>query len=225
MDMPLVFGLLVVFNAVFLAWQFFEQQNHGQGTIIVVEEQEGKSLQLLVERADLVRVENTMTTESSDTTHAKAQEDLACYRVGPILDSDMLRQVRAIFEKSGFDIKVTTASGKSDKYWVYIPPLASSEKSQAVLAELQKHDVDGAMVTDAQLANAISLGTVNSSEKAEAIKSKLMALGYRAESKTTTTSRDEQWLLLNNVGTVGTAQIDRILVGSPQIRRERTSCR
>jgi hypothetical protein len=52
-----------------------------------------------------------------------------------------------------------------------------------------------------------------------------MALGYRAESKTTSTSRDEQWLLLNNVGTVGTAQIDRILVGSPQIRRERTSCR
>ena len=71
------------------------------------------------------------------------------------------------------------------------------------------------------MANAISLG---SSDKAEVLKSKLMALGYRAESKTTTTSRDEQWLLLKNVGTVGTAQIDRILVGSPQIRREKTSC-
>jgi cell division septation protein DedD len=225
MDMPLVFGLLVVFNAVFLAWQFFEQQNHGQGTIVVVEEQEGKSLQLLTERTDLVRVENTTTAESSGTTNVKSQEDLACYRVGPILDNDMLKQVRAIFEKSGFDIKVTTTNGSNDKYWVYIPPLATSEKAQAVLAELQKHDVDGAVVTDAQLANAISLGTVNSSDKADAIKSKLMALGYRAESKTTSTSRDEQWLLLNNVGTVGTAQIDRILVGSPQIRRERTSCR
>ena len=223
--MPLVFGLLVVFNAVFLAWQFFEQQNHGQGTIVIVEEQEGKSLQLLAERADLVRVENTMTSESSNTTHTKSQEELVCYRVGPILDNDMLKQVRAIFEKSGFDIKVTTTNGSNDKYWVYIPPLATSEKAQAVLAELQKHDVDGAVVTDAQLANAISLGTVNSSDKADAIKSKLMALGYRAESKTTSTSRDEQWLLLNNVGTVGTAQIDRILVGSPQIRRERTSCR
>lgn len=223
--MPLVFGLLVVFNAVFLAWQFFEQQNHGQGTIVVVEEQEGKSLQLLTERPDLVRVENTTTTESSSTMNVKSQDDLACYRVGPILDSDMLRQVRAIFEKSGFDVKVTTTNGSNDKYWVFIPPLATSEKAQAVLAELQKYDVDGAVVTDAQLANAISLGTVNSSDKAEAIKSKMMALGYRVESKITTSSHEEQWLLLNNVGTVGTAQMDRILVGSPQIRREKTSCR
>ena len=103
--MPLVFGLLVVFNAVFLAWQFFEQQNRGQGIVVVVEEQEGKPLQLLSERTDLVATDTPEATNQNTPT-VKMRDDLACYRGGPILDQDMLKQVRAIFEKSGFDVKV-----------------------------------------------------------------------------------------------------------------------
>jgi cell division septation protein DedD len=223
MDMPLVFGLLVVFNAVFLAWQFFEQQNRGQGIVVVVEEQEGKTLQLLSERSDLVATEKTVTTEQN-TPFVKVRDDLACYRVGPILDQDMLKQIRAIFEKSGFDVKVTSMNSTSAKYLIYIPPLATAEKAQLVLAELQKNGVDGTVVTDTQLANAISLGTVTSLDKAEALKSRLMALGYRAESQATFASHDQQWLVLNNVGSVAKTQIDRIITGSPQIRRETASC-
>jgi cell division septation protein DedD len=223
MDMPLVFGLLVVFNAVFLAWQFFEQQNRGQGIVVVVEEQEGKPLQLLSERTDLVATDTPETT-NQNTPMVKMRDDLACYRVGPILDRDMLRQVRAIFEKSGFDVKVVSMNSSSAKYLVYIPPLASAEKAQLVLAELQKSGVDGNVVTETQLANAISLGTVSSLDKAEALKSRLGALGYRVESQSTFSAHDEQWLLLTNVGSVAKTQIDRIITGSPQIRRETASC-
>ena len=109
-------------------------------------------------------------------------------------------------------------------YLVYIPPLASAEKAQSVLAELQKSGVDGSVVTDTQLANAISLGTVSSLDKAEALKSSLGALGYRVESQSTFSAHDEQWLLLTNVGSVAKTQIDRIITGSPQIRRETASC-
>lgn len=223
--MPLVFGLLVVFNAVFLAWQFFEQQNHGQGTIAVVVEQEGKTLQLLAERTDLVVIDKATPNTSNGIASVKTNDDMACYRIGPILDSDMLKQVRAIFEKSGFDIKVSSVSGSSDKYWLYIPPLSTADKAQSVLADLQKSGVDGAVVTDAQYANAISLGTVSSLDKVESMKSRLVSLGYRAEYKSTSTARDEQWILIKDVGTVGKSQIDRILVGSPQIRSEITPCR
>ena len=111
-----------------------------------------------------------------------------------------------------------------DRYLVYIPPLASAEKAQSVLAELQKSGVDGSVVTDTQLANAISLGTVSSLDKAEALKSSLGALGYRVESQSTFSAHDEQWLLLTNVGSVAKTQIDRIITGSPQIRRETASC-
>jgi len=221
--MPLVFGLLVVFNAVFLAWQFFEQQNRGQGIVVVVEEQEGKPLQLLSERTDLVATDTPETT-NQNTPMVKMRDDLACYRVGPILDRDMLRQVRAIFEKSGFDVKVVSMNSSSAKYLVYIPPLASAEKAQLVLAELQKSGVDGNVVTETQLANAISLGTVSSLDKAEALKSRLGALGYRVESQSTFSAHDEQWLLLTHVGSVAKTQIDRIITGSPQIRRETASC-
>ena len=221
--MPLVFGLLVVFNAVFLAWQFFEQQNRGQGIVVVVEEQEGKLLQLLSERTDLVATDTPEATNQNTPT-VKMRDDLACYRVGPILDQDMLKQVRAIFEKSGFDVKVLLMNSSSAKYLVYIPPLASAEKAQSVLAELQKSGVDGSVVTDTQLANAISLCTVSSLDKAEALKSRLGALGYRVESQSTFSAHDEQWLLLTNVGSVAKTQIDRIITGSPQIRRETASC-
>ncbi len=223
--MPLVFGLLVVFNAVFLAWQFFEQQNHNQGIVVVVAEQEGKTLQLLAERTDLVAMDKEKPISSNTIARVKVNDDLSCYRIGPILDGDMLRQVRAIFEKSGFDIKVSSVSGISDKYWLYIPPLSTVAKAQSVLADLQKSGIDGAVVTDAPYANAISLGTVSSPDKVDATKNRLLALGYRVESKATSTSRDEQWILIKDVGAVGKSQIDRILVGSPQIKRDAIPCR
>jgi hypothetical protein len=144
--------------------------------------------------------------------------------VGPFLESSLVKQVRKTFEKSGFDVKVVTINNESSKYWVYIPPLNSAEKAQLVVAELQKGGVDGTIVTDPQFANAISLGNVPNLEAAEALKTRLMDLGFRAESKGMSSSRDEQWLLLLSIGNVAKTQVDRILVGSPKIRRENAPC-
>ncbi len=223
--MPLVFGLLVVFNAVFLAWQFFEQQNRAQNSIVVVEEQQGKRIQLLAERADLLATLNPSAETSDESVFPQMKEDqTSCYRVGPFIDSGLVKQVRKTFEKSGFDVKVVTINSESSRYWVYIPPLNSAEKAQVVLAELQKGGVDGSVVTDPQFANAISLGNVASLDAAEALKTRLMDLGFRAESKSISSTRDEQWLLLLNIGNVAKTQVDRILVGSPKIRREAAPC-
>ena len=224
--MPLVFGLLVVFNAVFLAWQFFEQQNRAQSPILVIADQQEPRLQLVSERSDLVAAVATADKieDASSPVKAMTENTSDCYRIGPINSGSMLKQVKAAFEKSGFDVKVQTTSGHSINHWVYIPPLSSVDKAQLVLAELQKAGISAALVTDTALANAISLGNFSSAESADALRGRLMDLGYRAETKVTQSTHDEKWLLLLNAGDVAKVQADRILAGSPSIKRETTSC-
>ncbi len=225
--MPLVFGLLVVLNAVFLAWQFFEQQNRGQSAIVVVEKQEGKNLDLLSERPDIVQ--NAKEVESVgivDEKRAKStKDDRACYRIGPLLDDDMARQIKSIFEKGGFDVSLSANSSGGSKYWLYIPPLATSDRATVIARELQKQGVDASVVTEAQMANAISLGTVGDYDQAQALKTRVGELGYRADMKTTLVTRKEQWLLVRNVYAAGEKQIERILAGSSQLEREKVDCR
>ncbi|HQV79704.1 MAG: hypothetical protein KBF23_02205 [Agitococcus sp.] len=225
--MPLVFGLLVVLNAVFLAWQFFEQQNHGQNAIAVVEKQEGKTLDLLSERPDIVQ--NAKEVESvgivDENKRAKAVDDRACYRIGPLLDNDMARQIKATFEKGGFDVSLSASSSGGSKYWLYIPSLATSDRATVIARELQKQGIDASVVTEAQMANAISLGTVADYDQAQALKARVAELGYRADMKTTLVTRKEQWLLVKNVYAAGEKQIERILVGSSQLERQKVDCR
>ena len=226
--MPLVFGLLVVLNAVFLAWQFFEQQNRGQNTIEIVDKQEGKAIQLLSERPDVIQsakeVESTGIVDDSQSAKIAMRDQAACYRVGPLLDDDMARQLKATFEKGGFDVTLSSNSTGGSKYWLYIPPVASNDRAESIAQELQKQGIDASVVTESQMANAISLGTVSDYDQADAIKQRVAALGYRADMKTTFATRKEQWLILNNVYAAGKTQIDRMLSGSPQLQREKTNC-
>ena len=80
------------------------------------------------------------------------------------------------------------------------------------------------MITESSLANGISLGTVGDFDQAESIKAQVAALGYRADSKTTLATRQEQWLIVSNVYSAGKTQIDRLLAGSPQLHKEKTAC-
>lgn len=226
--MPLVFGLLVVLNAVFLAWQFFEQQNRGQNTIVIVEQQEGKAIQLLAERPDLTQggeeVEASGIVDEAGQSKIKLKDTAACYRIGPLLDPDMARQVRAVFEKGGFDVAVTSASSGSSKYLLYIPPVSSAEKAESIAKDLQKQGINALVITESSMANGISLGTVGDYDEAESIKAQVAALGYRVDTKTTLANRQEQWLIVSNVYSAGKTQIDRLLAGSPQLHREKVDC-
>ena len=226
--MPLVFGLLVVLNAVFLAWQFFEQQNRGHNTVNIVDKQEGKKIDLLAERPDIAQnakeVENVgIVDDSKQTTSSK--DDRSCYRIGPLLDPDMARQIKATFEKGGFDVALSSSNSGGSKYLLYIPPVATIEKAESIAKELQKQGIDSSVVTESQMANAISLGTVADYDQAKAIKARVAELGYRADMKTTLVSRKEQWLLVNNVYSAGKTQIDRILAGSSGLDKEKVNCR
>lgn len=224
--MPLVFGLLVVLNAVFLAWQFFEQQNRGQSTVVIMEQQEGKTIQLLAERSDLTQsgAEVEASGLAEEQNKIKLKDTAACYRIGPLLDPDMARQVRGIFDKGGFDVALTSASAGGSKYLLYIPPVSSAERAESIVKELQKQGISASVITESSMANGISLGTVADYDEAENIKAQVAALGYRADTKTTLTTRQEQWLIVSNVYSAGKTQIDRILAGSPQLHREKVDC-
>ena len=227
--MPLVFGLLVVLNAVFLAWQFFEQQSRGQNTVIVMEQPEGKKIELLLERPDIAQnaqeVEGAALLDERKSNTTTRDADRACYRVGPLMDTNLAKQLKINVEKAGFDVEISSSNAGSSKYLLYIPPVASEEKANSVIKELQKQGVAASIITESSMANGISLGTVSDYDEAESIKAKVASLGYRVDTKTTLSSHQEQWLVINNVYSAGKTQIDRMLAGSPQLRREKIACR
>lgn len=221
--MPLVFALLVILNAVFLAWQFFEQQNGAQHTSAVVENIAGKKLQLLSERPDL---QSKATEGDAAPVTARVEVDAGvCYRVGPFTDQDLLLQLRTAFTNTGFRVKDEELTEDSSNYWVYIPPLTNPDKAEQLLQDLHSRGIDASLVTDSQFANAISLGRFSDQESADSLKMRLVDMGFRAESRMTPMVKRQHWLKISSTrGGDAKAQVSRLLAGNPQLRREPASC-
>ncbi|RZU35334.1 sporulation related protein [Fluviicoccus keumensis] len=220
--MPLLFGLLVMLNAVFLAWQFFEKQNTSQ-SVAVHAELSGKRLMLLSEQPVSA---NKDESGSAMVTAPKVSQDAAsfCYRIGPITGNDMLTQLQNALVNSGFEVKVESLSDDVAGYIVYIPPLSSKDKAEMMAQELLAKGYEAKVMNDPQFATAVMLGNFNSQQKADALKSKLQDQGYQVETRQTLDTRHEQWLKVDSVGSSAKTQIDRIISGTPRLRREPASC-
>jgi cell division protein FtsN len=220
--MPLIFGLLVILNAVFLAWQFFEKQNTSQSAAVAIE-LPGERLKLLSETPVSQRGE--VAPESSSTsTKSSGDASSFCYRIGPISSNDMLEQLRNALTKSGFEVKAEVLSDDQASFLVYIPSLASRDRADVMAGELSSKGFDASVINDPQFANSVSLGVFTSQAKADVLKSKMRELGYQAEIRQSTSVRQEQWLRVDSAGSSGRTQIDRIISGTPYLRREPAAC-
>lgn len=220
--MPLIFGLLVILNAVFLAWQFFEKQNTTQTAALNIE-LPGKRLKLLSETPASQR-DTESPLQQSGNASSSADASTLCYRIGPIANNDMLVQLSNALQKSGFEVKTESLSGDQSSFLVYIPPLVSRERADMMAAEMLSKGFDAAVINDPQFANAVTLGVFNSQSKADALKLKVRELGYQAEIRQSTTVHQEQWIRVDSAGSSGRTQIDRIISGTPRLRREPAAC-
>ncbi len=218
--MPLIFGLLVIINAVFLAWQFYEKQNAGQ-SVVAQEQIPGKQLQLLSEKKSNSEKPNE---EQVNTPKQAAASGTSCFRIGPLQDELMAERLRTALINNGFEVRVESFSQDQSGYLVYIPPQATREKAQQLAVELASRGLDASVVSDPQFANAVALGTYQSSEQAGNLRGKLAGMGYQAEIRQTGNVRKEQWLKVESAGSTAKSQIERLISGTPKIRREPAAC-
>lgn len=222
--MPLIFGILVILNAVFLAWQFFEQQNSGQA-VLISEQLPGKKLLLLSEKKSAAEPPNgdSQGTDGSSPAVRQAADTVSCYRIGPVFDADLLVSLRGALERSGFEVRVESFTQGGGDYQVYIPPQPTTERAQALARELKVKGLNAQISKDPRFANSVDVALFSDREQAVNLEARLSEMGYQPEVRLNA-SRQEQWLRVQSAGSSTKMQIDRLLGGTPNLRREPASC-
>lgn len=120
-----------------------------------------------------------------------------CFKLGPFgstLDADRFH-ARVGLGEGAWKIDDHVESFDTT-YWVYIPPAASDEESRASLRALQMMGVDSFVVSRGEFVNAVSLGTFQKRDSAEALKEQVIAMGFDVAIQEHTQSKSSVWLYL-----------------------------
>lgn len=222
--MPLIFGLLVILNAVFLAWQFFLHQNNSDPAHIELDKN-AKSLQLLSETGVQTPVGDARdnTAKSDDQPVLRSSGGVQCLRVGPVTSPEQLSQLQGAFSNLGFGVKAEDLTQENTSFWVFIPPQVSGAKAESIKSELKARGYHADLVTDGQYANAVSLGEFSDRDKADTLKDRLVSAGFPAETRKSPIIKRQQWLRVTLPGPSARAQVDRVIAGS-NMRKEPAPC-
>jgi hypothetical protein len=131
-----------------------------------------------------------------EPTPAPAIEPLACYDWGSFTGKRLPR-ARAAIARLALDTRVQpVAAPDALRYWVYIPPLRSSQAAQARTEQLRTAGVqESFVVQDAQWRNAISLGLFKDEALAIKLVDELHAKGISDAVKAVRNPEGKQFML------------------------------
>ena len=149
--LPLVFWILVVGNAVILALVWLE-------------------------RAPVV---TDSVAESQDHRVPSADRPSECVVLGPVDEYDVAEALAVRIRHDGGQALVRDRDILSrPDYVVHVEPSASRELAMRTLRELKNQAIDGQVISDGGLANAVSVGVFGLLAPAEARRQRVADLGY-----------------------------------------------
>ncbi len=164
--MRTVFLLLLFLNAAFFAWSYYARSIGAQGERMIAQQLEPEKIKLV----------------TRDEAAKLARERLpGCLEWGPLAPADVARGEEALLGvMPGAKVEQVTRS-ESSGWWVYVPPLATRQAANQLVAELRRAGVTDLFVIpeDVKLRNAISLGVFRSEEAANAHLEALRKRGVR----------------------------------------------
>lgn len=84
-------------------------------------------------------------------------------------------------------------------FWVYLPPLPSKPQALEKLKEIQAKKIDSYLIPKGTLLHGISLGMFTRPELADLRQNEMTELGYQAEIKEISRTRQEMWVKINRL--------------------------
>lgn len=169
--MRLLFFILLLANAVFLAYAWFGYDAQaGSDAHIIGQQLNREKVRLLAPQ----RV-NALTRKS------ELPKIAACLEWGALIGADAARAEQAL-EPLALGARLSQRKQEdSAGFWVYFPPLASRQAAMQKAGELKRLGVDDYFVVpdDPKWRNAISLGVFKTEEAAKARLAALRAKGVR----------------------------------------------
>lgn len=203
--MKLIFFALLGLNAAALALQLTvwkPEPAAPERRVAVAAATGGEPLVLLSEREsappaaarrdEIQRASFGATMEGRD-----GERERLCDMLGPfgrLLDAEYMVESLAAMEVVSSVRQVAVPEGVG--YWVHLPPEPSKKEALKKLREVQAKQIDSYLIPRGELANGISFGMFTRQELAEARLSDMQELGYPAEIREITRTREEVWVLL-----------------------------
>lgn len=212
-----VFYALFLFNVGFFAFGFFVVNPNSELQLIepspIAQAQEHNRVILLKDWRDInagsktseekeitgitIEEANQIPTMKGIERFDSNPEKAKCYRIGPF-DSDTSAESYQL--KIGFNDGLARIDEQPESidttFWVYIPPAYTKEEALVTLRSLQVSGVDSFVVLKGQFTHSVSLGTFKKLESAEALKTRVAALGYQVEIDSQEIVRKSFWLYL-----------------------------
>lgn len=177
--MRILFFILLLANAVFFAYSWFDPGAQAGGEAQIIGQQ------LNPEKIRLLEPEQVSAlTRKPEPPKPAAPAAVAsvCLEWGGFLGADMVRAGQALAPLAlGAKLTQRTQDDVSG-FWVYIPPLASRQAATQKAGELKRLGVDDYFVVpdDPKWRNAISLGVFKTEDAAKARLAALRAKGVRS---------------------------------------------
>lgn len=182
-----IFLILVILNVLYFVW---EQQ---QPSVRV------QQLPPVLNPAGVVNIEvaNSVNSQSKSIDDAETKAGLIML-IGGFAEQSIIDSLSQRLLSLDIDVKevVVEETDRVD-YWVYMPPLVSRAAALRQVKELKARQVQGYLVNQGDMQNAISLSMLESADKAKALVQNLADLGYQAEIKEIDRNQKTYWLAVN----------------------------
>lgn len=182
-----IFATLLLLNLLYFAWNYWQQLQAPAGQAAVPIERQveaGERLVLLTERlpAPASPAPPPTIARSPSLPVTRAVERKVCARLGPYGDQEKAGQVSQALANADIRAAISEVVDLSGRqYWVILPGGGTRQKALQLLKELQARNIDSYLITEGELANAISLGLFSREPLATAVRNKVREAGYRAE--------------------------------------------
>lgn len=180
--MRLLFFILLLANAVFLAYAWFGPgaQASGEGQILA-QQLDPNKIRLLAP-AQVSALTRKAESPKAPAPAATPAPPIACLEWGGFAEADAARARQAL-EPLGLGAKLTQRRQEDvSGYWVYIGPMASRQSAVQKAGELKRLGVEDYFIVsdDTKWRNAVSLGIFKTEDAAKARLAALRAKGVRS---------------------------------------------
>lgn len=215
--------LTLVFGNLLLLALFWQQQNKTELTPVTALDIPANSRQL-----QLVQELTEPLPAAAPRKTATGERQPLCYVAGPYadeLDARHLLARAAALSLSGRINTVEIATGEPAEYWVLVPPRASRAEAMRVLRELQQRSYDSYIVTQGDLAEAVSLGLFRNKESAYRLQKSIESYDIPAEVRVMNKASREYWVEIREVAQLNERMRERIQAGDSAIGWELVECK
>jgi len=213
-----VFYTLLIINAVFFGWQQFKNDD---STV------SASGASQVVDGVEPIRLLSELGEGLSGQLEQRADAE-KCDVYGPFFSAIDNRMVLAVVKKAGIRGRQEQEQvNLKPYYWLYVAPLSSARKAQAVINRLRGHQLKADIISDGRLKNGVSLGNFESEDEIERLKQRLEDLDLTLKTREKSRDYRQFWVLLNpgsEVRLKGELQ-DRLINDFPDIFHQQKVCK